>query len=223
MDFRALNTDGAYAATASSISASVGMVHHYRLPISTLPQRATARAGCPADGMASQRRGRFEALLEHIVDVYWKPCCPSVGAGGQPVHVDHRACFPDPVHGIYNVRRWCIGCLFLMFEDLVQTGRIPAAILRNDARTDIWRAQHDGHGAGLTAVATPRWAGIDWPRAVCGPQIARTHSFCRLRDAINHFFAELAVVVDFVQPQRPGGRSGGGRNPKGRAGGRGNI
>ena len=33
-----------------------------------------------------------------------------------------------------------LGVLFLMFEDLVQTGRGPAAILRDDARTDIRRA-----------------------------------------------------------------------------------
>jgi hypothetical protein len=50
------------------------------------------------------------------------------GYSGEPegaVHVDHRPCLRNPVHGLHNVPAGAFGALMLFFEEVSKTGRVP--------------------------------------------------------------------------------------------------
>src|SRR5215470_9781860 len=88
----------------------------------------------------------------------------------EAVHVDHRACLPDPVHGLHNVSLRCIWRFDAALRGGVQNGARPVQILRDGDRTDIRRPWHDRYWAGPTAAAadpwqtrlTPRHARLRW-------------------------------------------------------------
>src|SRR5262245_7044537 len=75
------------------------------------------------------------------------------------VHVDHRACLPDPVHGLHNVSLRCIWRFDAALRGGVQNGARPVQILRDGGRTDIRRPWHDRYWAGPAAAADP-WEGV---------------------------------------------------------------
>src|SRR3954447_24719396 len=52
-------------------------------------------------------------------------CCPSVGAGGNPSMWTTALAFLILFMGFITFAGGALGVLFLMFEDLVQTGRVP--------------------------------------------------------------------------------------------------
>src|SRR5215468_4290346 len=77
----------------------------------------------------------------------------------EAVHVDHRACLPDPVHGLHNVSLRCIWRFDADLRGGVKNGARPVQILRFGGRTDIRRPWHDRYWAGPAAAAADRWQG----------------------------------------------------------------
>src|SRR5499433_4599078 len=86
----------------------------------------------------------------------------------EAVHVDHRACLPDPVHGLHNVSLRGIWRFNAALRGGVQNGARPVQILRGGGRTDIRRPWHDRYWAGPAAAAADPWQGVissAWQRA----------------------------------------------------------
>src|SRR5262245_17329980 len=78
----------------------------------------------------------------------------------EAVHVDHRACLPDHVHGLHNVSLRCIWRFDAALRGGVQNGARPVQILRDGGRTDIRRPCHDRYWAGPAAAAADPWQGV---------------------------------------------------------------
>ena len=89
----------------------------------------------------------------------------TVGAG-RAIHVDHRACLPDPVHGFHNVPRRCIWPFGAAVRRGGQNGARPVQILRDDSRADIGRPWHDRHWPGPAAAAVDPWQAVTVTRAL---------------------------------------------------------
>src|SRR5262245_1560025 len=77
----------------------------------------------------------------------------------EAVHVDHRACVPDPVYGLHNFSLRCIWPFDAALRGGVQNGARPVQILRDGGRTDIRRPCHARYWAGPAAAADP-WQGV---------------------------------------------------------------
>src|SRR5262249_25649877 len=75
----------------------------------------------------------------------------------EAVHVDHRACLPDPVHGLHNVSLRRIWRFDAALRGGVQNGARPVQILRVGDRTDIRRPWHDRYWPGPAAAAADPW------------------------------------------------------------------
>src|SRR5215831_1386518 len=103
----------------------------------------------------------------------------------EAVHVDHRACLPDPVHGLHNVSLRCIWRFDAALRGGVQNGARPVQILRDGGRTDIRRPWHDRYWAGPAAAADP-WEGVI-PREKSHPP---THGYAATREAAMTAFAK---------------------------------
>src|SRR5262249_32908335 len=71
----------------------------------------------------------------------------------EAVHVDHRACLPDPVRGLHNVSLRCIWPFDAALRRGVQNGARPVQILRDGGRTDIRWPCPDRYRAGPAAAA----------------------------------------------------------------------
>src|SRR5215831_8996367 len=96
----------------------------------------------------------------------------------EAVHVDHRACLPDPVHGLHNVSLRCIWRFDAALRGGVQNGARPVQILRDGDRTDIRRPWHDRYWAGPAAAAADPW------------QTRLTHGYAAAREAAMAAFAK---------------------------------
>src|SRR5215472_2260225 len=79
---------------------------------------------------------------------------------GRAVHVDHRACLPDPVHGLHNVSLRCIWRFDAGLRGGGQAGACPVQILRGGHRTDIRRPWPDRYWAGPAAAAADHWQAV---------------------------------------------------------------
>src|SRR5262245_56816833 len=73
------------------------------------------------------------------------------------VHVDHRACLPDSVHGLHNVSLRCIWRFDAALRGAVQNGARPVQILRDGDRTDVRRPWHDRYWPRPAAAAADPW------------------------------------------------------------------
>src|SRR5262247_1140198 len=90
-----------------------------------------------------------------------------VGAG-RAVHVDHRPCLRNLVHGLHNVPRWRIWRFDAAVRRGGQNGARPVQILRDDGRADIRRPWLDRHWAGPAAAPADPWQGVTvTPTLVC--------------------------------------------------------
>src|SRR5215471_19156108 len=98
----------------------------------------------------------------------------------EAVHVDHRACLPDPVHGLHNVSLRCIWRFDAALRGGVQIGARSIQILRDGGRTDIRRPWHDRYWAGPAAAAADPWQGSD-------TRIPLTHGAATREDAMAAF------------------------------------
>src|SRR5437660_1789541 len=78
----------------------------------------------------------------------------------EAVHVDHRTCLPDPVHGLHNVSRRCIWRFDADLRGGGQNGARPVQILRDGGRPDIRRPWHDRYWAGPAAAPADPWQGV---------------------------------------------------------------
>src|SRR5262249_2086414 len=95
-----------------------------------------------------------------------KVFCLTPEGAGRAIHVDHRACLPDPVHGFHNVSRRCIWPFVAAVRRGGQNGARPVQILRDDSRADIGRLWHDRHWAGPAAAAVDPWQAVTVTRAL---------------------------------------------------------
>src|SRR5215471_10149474 len=122
--------------------------------------RRPGRAVLDVDGSSSLRgdaRGCDGGIRQELATGMKRV---TVGAG-RAAHVDHRACLPDPVHGLHNVSCRCVWRFDADLRGDGQNGARPVQILRDGGRTDIRRPWHDRYWARPAAAAADPWQGSD--------------------------------------------------------------